>query len=38
MRGVNWIQAIVAFIIGAVFGQRFAHLHPVGTVKSANGG
>ena len=38
MAGVNWVQAIVAFILGAIFGQQFAHLHPVGTVKSANGG
>ena len=38
MRGVNWVQAIIAFVLGAVSDQRFAHLHPVGTVKSANGG
>lgn len=38
MRGVNWLQAIIAFVLGAVFGQRFAHLHPMSGVKSANGG
>ena len=38
MSRINWTQFLVAAVIGAVFGQRFAHLHPVGTVKSANGG
>ena len=38
MRSINWTQFLIAAVIGAVFGQRFAHLHPVGTVKSANGG
>lgn len=35
---IVWWQAIVGFILGALFGQRFAHLHPVGGVKAANGG
>lgn len=35
---VIWWQAIVAFIIGGFLGQRFAHLHPVGSTKAANGG
>ena len=38
MGRINWVQFIIAAVLGAVFGQRFAHLHPVGTVKSANGG
>ena len=34
---VVW-QAILFFILGALLGQRFAHIHPVGSVRSANGG
>lgn len=34
---VVW-QAILFFILGGLFGQRFAHLHPVGSVRQANGG
>lgn len=32
------MQFAIAAVIGAIFGQRFAHLHPVPGVKSANGG
>lgn len=38
MRGIVWWQVIVGFILGGLLGQRFAHMHPVGTVKQANGG
>jgi hypothetical protein len=34
---VVW-QAVLFFILGALLGQRFAHLHPVGSVRQANGG
>lgn len=34
---IVWWQAIVAFILGALLGQRFAHMHPVGSVQEANG-
>jgi hypothetical protein len=35
---IRWGWVTVAFIAGGLFGQRFAHMHPVGAVKSANGG
>jgi hypothetical protein len=38
MRGIAWLQVAVAAFLGWLFGQRFAHLHPVGSVKAANGG
>ena len=34
---VGW-QAVLFFILGALLGQRFAHLHPIGSVRTANGG
>jgi hypothetical protein len=34
---VVW-QAILFFILGGLLGQRFAHLHPIGSVRQANGG
>ena len=34
---VVW-QAVLFFILGGLLGQRFAHLHPVGSVRTANGG
>jgi hypothetical protein len=36
MRGINWMQFIVAAIVGAIVGQRFAHKHPVASVSAAN--
>ena len=38
MRSIAWLQVIVGFILGALFGQRFAHMHPVGAVRQSNGG
>jgi len=38
MRGIVWWQVILGFILGALLGQRFAHIHPVGSVRSSNGG
>lgn len=38
MPGIRWLQVLVGFVLGALFGQRFAHLHPVSSVKTANGG
>lgn len=37
LRNVRWGWFVLFFILGGVFGQRFAHLHPVGAVKNANG-
>jgi hypothetical protein len=36
LSGIVWWQVIVGFLLGALLGQRFAHLHPVGSVKQAN--
>lgn len=38
MGPIRWPQVIVGFILGALLGQRFAHIHPIGSVKQANGG
>lgn len=38
LRSIVWWQAILFFILGGVFGQRFAHMHPVPSVKASNGG
>ena len=34
---VVW-QAILFFILGGLLGQRLAHIHPIGSVRQANGG
>lgn len=38
LASINWMQAVVFFVLGALLGQRFAHMHPVPSVKAANGG
>jgi hypothetical protein len=38
LASIVWWQAIVFFVLGALLGQRFAHMHPVPSVKDANGG
>lgn len=38
MPNLRWGQVAVGFILGALLGQRFAHMHPVGSVRTANGG
>ena len=37
MPRIVWWQVIVGFILGALLGQRFVHLHPMESVRSANG-
>lgn len=32
LRQVNWIYAAVFFVLGALLGQRFVHLHPMKSV------
>lgn len=38
LRSIVWWQAILFTILGALLGQRFAHLHPIPSVKQTNGG
>lgn len=33
MPQIVWWQAIVAFILGALLGQRFSHMHPMPSVR-----
>lgn len=34
LRQINWLYAVVFFVLGALLGQRFAHIHPVGAVRN----
>lgn len=36
--GIVLWQAVLFFVLGGLLGQRFAHIHPLGSVKAANGG
>ena len=38
LSSIVWWQAILFFMLGGLLGQRFAHLHPISSVKQSNGG
>lgn len=32
LRQINWIHALIFFVLGSLLGQRFVHMHPLKSV------